>query len=378
MRNRFYLLIVILVIQSLLVSACSNTNENPIEVKKITEKTDPSKIEYSFDGFYGELDGDIIAVYNSGSIKVFDLKNNKLIKEIPIAKENGILGLDISGDIITWAEVNPKNIKNGEARDSEKEDSNILIYNYKTNEKKQITKDTWAQSKPKIWNNYLIWQDNRDDKTKEYPGKWSLYFYDLDTGVEKKITSTLAPYATYNICDDKIVWEDERNFKGSNIIRGGENVPENNKDIYMYDIKTGKERAIATGPYMESKPDVYGEFIVWEDRNSNTLEADIVLYDLKSNERFYLTKDKFDQGTPRIYGDYVVWMDERRGTSTNDVIVNGKKPNSDIVLYNIINKTERILTGDEPQVLPSISNDWVSFLLSRQVGPKVQVVKYKG
>jgi beta propeller repeat protein len=377
MKRHFCVLICILIIQSLLASGCTKANEAPLTIEKITDESNPSNIEYSFDGFYGELDGDTIAICDRDSIQIFDLKNNKLIKEIPLATEYAISGLDISGEIVAWAETNPKNIKKGEARNSEKEDSNIFIYNLKTNEKKQITEDIWAQSCPKVWKNYLIWKDNRDDNTKEYPGRWSLYLYDLNTGIEKKITSTLAAHGTYNICDDKIVWEDERNFKGSNIIRGGDNLPENNKDIYLYDIKTETESAVATGPYMESSPDVNGDYIAWEDRNSNTLEADIVLYDIKSKERFYLTKDKFDQGTPQIYGDYVVWMDERRGISTNDVIINGKSPNSDIVLYNIETKTERILTGDEPQIMPNISSEWVSFTLSRQVEPKVQIVKYK-
>ena len=70
-------------------------------------------------------------------------------------------------------------------------------------------------------------------------------------------------------------------------------------------------------------------------------------------------------------------MDERRGTSTNDVIINGKEPNSDILIYDIKKRTGRILTGEEPQMLPSISSEWVAFTLSRQVEPKVQVVRYK-
>lgn len=366
MKRYLHILIGIFIVQSLLVSGCSKTYDKPIEVEKITEEADPSNIEYSFDGYYADLDGDVIALYSRKGIQIYDLKNNKLIKEISIPKEYSIFGLDISGEIIAWSEINTKN-----------EDSNIFIYNYKTKKKKQITTALGKQSNPKIWKNYLIYQDNRNDKTKEYPGKWSLYLYDLNTGVEKIVTSTLAAYATYNINDDKIVWEDERNFKGSNTIRGGENVPENNKDIYLYDIKTKKESSIAIGPYMESKPDIYGDYITWEDRNNNTLDADIVLYDLKSKESIYLTKDKVDQGTPQIYGDYVVWMDERRGISTSDIYINGKAPNSDIVLYNIKSKTERILTGDGPQILPNISSEWVSFVISRQVDPKVQVVKYK-
>jgi len=377
MKRYTSILLFIFVLQCLLLNACSKSNDAPLEIKKTEVKQEPRNIEYSFDGYCTELDGDNIVINRQGMLKVVDLKNNKTIKEIPTSKEYSLLGLDISGEVVTWAETNPKSVKNSDSRAIEKENSDIYIYNLKTDEKKQITKDESAQMGPKIWKNYLIWQDNREDKIKGYPGRWGLYLLDLNTGEERKITSTLAAHATYNIIDNKVVWEDERNFKGTDIVRGGDNLPENNKDIYMYDIKAGTESVIADGKYMECKPDVYGNYVVWEDRNNKTISADILLYNVKSKEKTYITKDEVDQGTPRIFGDYIVWMDERRGTSTNDVIINGNAPNSDILIYDIKNKTERILTGDEPQIQPAISSEWVAFILSRQVGAKIQVVKYK-
>ena len=376
-RYTFMLCIMFIMLHSVLLSGCSISGDNWSVMENASVESEPAKIEYRFDGSYAQIDGDNIVIQNRNMLKIFDLRNNKLIYEIPISQQYGVLGFDISGDIIAWAETNPKSVKSSDSREIEKENSEIYICNIKTGEKRQITKDESAQFNPKVWKNYLIWQDNREDRVKEYPGRWSLYMYDLDTGTEKKITSTLATHATYNLSDSKIVWEDDRNFKGTDVIRGGDNIPENNKDIYMYDIETEAESAIATGAYMESKPDVYGNYIVWEDRNNKSLFADIVLYNLQSKEKAYITKDDYDQGTPRIFGDYIVWMDERRGTSTNDIIIDGKKPNSDILIYDIKNKTERILTGDGPQMMPCISSEWIAFTLSKQVNPEIQVIKYK-
>jgi len=230
---------------------------------------------------------------------------------------------------------------------------------------------------PKLWKNFLVYADNRNDKVKSYPGRWSLYLYDLNSSKEKLITSTLSAHGEYNIRDNKIVWEDDRNFKGSDTLRGGDNVPENNKDIYLFDMTTEKETALATEKLMESKPDVSGYNVVYEDRNNGSIGADIVLYNIKTKEKVNITKDKFNQGEPKIYGDFIVWMDERRGTSNNDVIINGQQPNSDIFIYNIKTKKEELLTGDEPQVSPSISMEWVSFTTSRQVNPIVEAVRYK-
>jgi beta propeller repeat protein len=251
------------------------------------------------------------------------------------------------------------------------------MYDLKTLTQIQVTTDLSSQMNPKIWGNYIIWQDSRNDTVKDYPGKWNLYLYNISTGKETLICDTLAAHSTINISDNKIVWEDERNFKGENGIRGGDNLPENNKDIYMYDILTGSETSVATGYLMECRPDISGNYIVYEDRNNGSYNADIVLYDILTKKKTFVTKDKYDQGTPRIYGQYVVWMDERRGTSTNDVIINGKRPNSDIFLYNVSTKKERLLTGDEPQIMPVISEKWIAYVNSRQVGATVDVIEYK-
>ena len=128
---------------------------------------------------------------------------------------------------------------------------------------------------------------------------------------------------------------------------------------------------------MESKPDVSGDYVVYEDRNNGIGDADIVLYDIKTKEKVNITKDKYNQGQPKIYGDYIVWMDERRGTSTNDVIINGQQPNSDIFIYNIKTKKEKLLTGDEPQISPSISREWISFINSRQVNSIAEAIRYR-
>jgi beta propeller repeat protein len=251
------------------------------------------------------------------------------------------------------------------------------MYNIKTSKQLQITNDLSSQMNPRVWGNYIIWQDSRNDPVKDYPGRWSLYLYDINSEKEKLICNTLAAHSTINISDNKIVWEDERNFKGEDGIRGGDNVPENNKDIYMYDILTEVETPVATESLMECRPDISSNYIVFEDRNNGSLNADIVLYNISTKEKTFITKDKYDQGTPRIYGHYVVWMDERRGTSTNDVIINGQMPNSDIFLYDITTKKEKLLTGDEPQIMPGISKKWIAYVNSRQNGGTVDVVEYK-
>ncbi|MDA8234498.1 MAG: hypothetical protein M0Z31_06865 [Clostridia bacterium] len=173
-----------------------------------------------------------------------------------------------------------------------------------------------------------------------------------------------------------MVWEDGRNFKGDRGLRAGENVPENNTDIYLYDIKEEKEMPIATGSLQESEPFVSGHYVVWTDRNNGTSFGDIFLYDLRTGKKRQITKDRFNQSSPKIYGDFIVWMDERRGIASSDVFINGKAPNADIFMYNLKTNTERFMTGDEVQLEPNISDNWLVFTLSRDVEPKIQAVRY--
>ena len=359
-----------IVIFILLLTGC----ENPLVLKPIAVK---SEDKFSAIGFDSKVDGNNLLVLYDNGLKLYDLTGKKLLKEISIPNKQSVLGYDISGDYIAWADARNE-IRDISSLDGEcKINSDIFIYNIKTDEQIQITKDVSAQVQPKVWKNYLIYKDNRNDTVKSYPGKWSLSLYDIKTKKEELIASTLSAHGDYGIRDDKIVWEDDRNFKGSDTLRGGDNLPKNNRDIYLFDMISKKETAVATGKLMESDPDVYGDYIVYEDRNNGTFNADIVLYNIKTKKKINVTRDKYNQGDPKLYGDYVVWMDERRGTSTNDVIANGKKPNSDIFIYNIKTKEKKLLTGDEPQINPSITKEWVSYTTSRQINPIVEAIGYR-
>lgn len=363
-----------IIIFVLLSAGCEGLPLRRIGLKPIKVK---QADKFSISGFDSKVYGSSLLVSDGSGLKLYDLDGKKLLKGISVPDKKSISGYDISKDYIAWSD------DRNETRDVSKLGGeyninwDVFIYDIKNGRQIQITKDASAQIQPKLWKNYLIYADNRNDASKSYPGKWSLYLYDINSKKEELITSTLSAHGDYSIRDNKIVWEDDRNFKGSDVLRGGDNVPENNKDIFLFDMISRKETAVATGKFMECKPDVCGDYIVYEDRNGGTTNADIAIYNLKTKERINITKDKYNQGTPGIYGDYVVWMDEYRGTSTNDVIVNGKKPNSDILLYNIKTKKEKLLTWDEPQIMPSISDRWVSYTTSRQINPVVEAIRYR-
>jgi beta propeller repeat protein len=330
--------------------------------------------QYVYDGWRGVLKGERLVLNRGKELNVIDLETGRELKTIILPASDA--GFDIYGDIVVWSDLRNEGKSLNELGSIDKANADIFLYNLKTGEEKQLTSDSSSQVQPRIWKNFIVWMDNRSDPQKEYPSEWKIHLYNTDNGEEKVISGAQGTHTNPDIDDGKVVWEDGRNVKNK-ILRAGENVPDNNTDIYLYDIQTGEEMPVATGSKKEGHPRVSGNRVVWEDYNNGQYAADIHLYDLKTKETIRITNDKIRQSTPVIHGDYVAWMDERRGISTNDVIVNGKKPNSDIFLYDLKTGQEKLMTGDEPQILPQISEKWLVYETSRQVNPQIHAVRYR-
>lgn len=323
---------------------------------------------YSINGCASAIDDNyLVALTSENSLKVIDLAEKKVIQTISIPNQL-IVGFDIDDAKIVWSDL--RNYM-------ETANANIFMYDLKTGKLKQITSNNACQINPQIWKNYIVWQDNRDDREVDTYPEWDIYSFNLLTGEERQITTAPGIHTNPAIHDYKIVWEDGRNCQPDSGLRYGENVPQNNTDIYMYDLKTNQEKPISCGSFQESSPAIYGSNIVWEDRNNASLNADIVLYDLNKEEKKWITRDQYSQRNPQIFDHYLVWMDERRGTSAPDVIVDGKAPNSDIFMYDLSTGKESLMTGNEPQILPQISSEWLAFVTSRQVNPVIESIKYK-
>lgn len=173
----------------------------------------------------------------------------------------------------------------------------IYMYDLTTGEETPICTDPNAQELPVMYGDKIIWIDNRNSGT--HPkftdtGDWDIYIYDLTTGEETPLFT--GPYyeGTPAIYKDKIVWEDKRD--------GGDN------DIYMYDLTTGEETPICTNPYHSKfSPDIYEDKVVWTDTRDN-LYSDIYMYNLSTNEEVQITKnDLRNEWLPVIYGNIIVF-----------------------------------------------------------------------
>lgn len=365
-------LIAVLLAFSLLPAGCTTVKESDIDKASGISK----EIYYTTSGYDAALSGKYMLFRGEKGLQIMDLDTKEIIKEI-LPPFSDIRGYAIEGTKVVYSACNSPEDKDKDALYDETANTDIFLYDIADDSTVQITADEGGQVSPDVWGDYIVWMDNRNDNTQDKNPEWDIYLYQISTKTEILITKASGIHTNPEINDNKVVWEDGRNFKGESALRWGSNLPENNTDIYMYDIETGRETAIATEKLQECSPFVYGDYIAWEDRNQGKYDAEIYLYNISTKEKTRITQDKYDQRNPKIYDKYLVWMDERNGTSSNDVIINGNKPNSDIFLYDIEKKKEYRMTGDEPQVSPDISENYLVFITSRQINPEINVIKYR-
>jgi len=91
---------------------------------------------------------------------------------------------------------------------------------------------------------------------------------------------------------DRVVWTDHRNAPGSYMRPG-------NSDIYAHDLSTGQTTPVCTHPAQQVRPDIDGSVVVWQDWRNNAdpapsysherTNADIYVKDLKTGKEVHLT-----------------------------------------------------------------------------------------
>jgi beta propeller repeat protein len=361
---------IVLITFSVIFVACYNNTENGKNSRNVSKE-----VYYTTSGYASALSENYMVVLEKG-LRIIDLNTRKIVKEIMIPYDY-VGGFDISGTRVVWSTYNTKEEIGKDPYYDETTNTDIFLYDITTDNTLQITTNSSGQIRPDIWDDYIVWQDNRNDTIIDNNPEWDIYLYKLSTKEEILISDSKGIHTNPHLSDNIVVWEDGRNFKGETYLRWGNNVPENNTDIYMYSIESGEETAVATGLLQECNPSICGNYIAWEDRNGKKFEADIYIYSLDKKEKSNITNDKYNQRNPQMYDKYVIWEDERNGISSNDVIINGKAPNSDIFLYDIEFKKEYLMSGKEPQIMPEISKNYISFITSRQESPEINVIKYK-
>lgn len=152
------------------------------------------------------------------------------------------------------------------------------------------------------------------------------------TGTTTQITSRNS--GNPKISGNRIVWLDSRNNSTTQ------------RDIYGYDLSTGREAAIVTDPPgLRQWADVGGDWVVWADFGTGTMV--LFVKNVVTGEQIQLTNGTVYPSIPSLSGRYVAWHDSRTGRS-------------EVYLYNLITRTEtKLTTSRNGGTSPQISGDRV-------------------
>ncbi|KJS13044.1 MAG: hypothetical protein VR67_05910 [Peptococcaceae bacterium BRH_c8a] len=107
----------------------------------------------------------------------------------------------------------------------------IFMHDITSGEITRITDDPHTQGYPDIWDDYIVWQDNRDDPDSDLGG-FSIYLYDINTQSTQKISpATGYSHQEPQITNGKVLWTGYDFGK---------------RDICLYDISGGSTEVITS------------------------------------------------------------------------------------------------------------------------------------
>ena len=132
-----------------------------------------------------------------------------------------------------------------------------------TDKKTRITSDEEYQGMPEIWNNFVVWVDDRSIAE----GNKGIYVYNILTGEEKPLNLTYAVaggHTAISFSDYNVIWTDYRNGNQSST----------NEDVYFYNIQGDTERRITLNSDHQGGGKLDGNYAVWIDHRNRTPDID--------------------------------------------------------------------------------------------------------
>lgn len=329
----------------------------------------PRSADSEFPGSGVAIDLPWVVVQGAGGLSAHNLESGKAVA-IPVQGRQ-IVGFAVGGGKVVWSDLRhePRDPAgkdaHGQPLQAVRLNWDVMLLDLASGEVRQLTADPAAQRYPATDGRYVVWEDFRDDHGFDPVGAPAIYLYDLQSGKERRITDAPGGQFRPRVGGGRVVYMDGRNNEAQGSKRACDNCPDNNWNVYSYEIGPQREWPVATRQYMEESPDVAGDRIVWIERLGYRNTA-VVLLDLKRGKRLRLTDDTAEREHARVAGTRVVWSDARR---TGD-----PAKGSDVCLYEAAAGKAYCLTNAGVQSDPVVSGNRVAWVQAVATGARVQVV----
>ncbi|MEK6963583.1 MAG: MopE-related protein [Nanoarchaeota archaeon] len=177
-------------------------------------------------------------------------------------------------------ELNPRIYKDSVVYQASRSGNyDIYLYNITSKTERQITLNPSGQWRPAVYENYIAWIDGRNyDPLKD---TWDVYLYDLTTDTETRVTQSATAFMSastkpVDIFNNYIVWADQRNYP---IMTSPPSA-----DIYLYNITTRSEKKISQQSTHVYMPSIDGSYVAY-----NAYGGNIYLYDIQKDKETLLT-----------------------------------------------------------------------------------------
>lgn len=201
-----------------------------------------------------------------------------------------------------------------------------------------------------------IYKDKMTYHKRGLRGDYDIYLCDLGDRIANRITFNSDDQKNPDIYENIIVWQDNRNSYVENEDYGfnwfgflnscyASGLPSDDCwDIYMYNISTDQERLVASGPRQQWNPQVYGDYITWREgryeEHSIGGELGVVQYPLDDIGIY-----KISTGETTYLSDYV----DVTGLGSDYKIIGNLivyRKSNDFYKYNILTETEELIPAE--------------------------------
>ncbi len=207
----------------------------------------------------------------------------------------------ISEGYVAWMEYhNPSKLSDGVAS------SDIFALDLQTGEQRRMTDAPAERYGLRMHGHRLVWQEKRNEET-----GFDIYAYDLESDEVIPIAVDPGTQQEPAIYDNIVVWADNRDSPHLGTVKVGcGNCAENTFDIYLYDFEAGETRPIVQTGALNASPSIHGGNVVWLRYRTNPDSASVYLLDLETGLEREIADTGRHGGRPLISDRYVAWSVE--------------------------------------------------------------------